>query len=209
MNKSKTICVLGVILLFFGLTISSSLNAELLESNTIKSTTSSNKNYEEVIIYRYGLNGEVTPVRIQVPSVYNKDLSDIVADKCNELFENDKELKELTLNEENDSKWVEVKSEGKGFFFCFRPLVFKNRKVLWRTVLKCRYFYQGDYTLVRENKTAEWTPVLEDVHEIRIIGFTGYVYFQRFRLFRNMTIQGYTTTLEWRTPKWPRNPWVK
>lgn len=209
MNRTKTIYVIGIVILFFGLTISSSLNAELLESNTAQSTTPANNYSEEVTIYRYGLDGEIKPVKLQVPSAEEKGLSVIVAEKCKELFENDIELQELIQPEENTSRWFEVKSEGKGFFFCFRPTILKNRRVLWRTVLVCRYFFQGDHTLVKDNKTADWTPILEDVHEIRIIGFIGYIYFQRFRIFRSMIIQGYTTSLEWRTPKWPRNPWIK
>ena len=200
MNRTKTIYVIGIIILFFGLTISSSLNAGPLESNNYS---------EEITIYRYGLNGEIKPLKIQVSSLEEKSLADIVNDKCKELFENDKELQKLTQSEENNSKWFEVKSEGKGFFFCFRPVIFKNRHILWRTVLICRYFYQGDHTLIRDNKTSDWTPLLEDVHEIRIIGFTGYIYFQRFRIFRSMTIQGYTTSLEFRTPKFPIEPWIK
>jgi hypothetical protein len=209
MKKVKTRYVFGVILLFFGLTLSSSLNAELLNTNTNQLTSNEVNDYEEFTIYRFGLNGDVTPLEIQVPIIENKNFRNIVADKCKELFDNDKEMQEFKTNDENTSNKFEVKSEGKGFFFCLRPLLLKNRRVLLRSVLICRYFFEGDYTIIKENETSDWTPVLEDVHEIRIIGFTGYIYFDRFRVFRNVYVNGYTVSLEWRTPKWPRNPWIK
>jgi hypothetical protein len=204
MNKPKTIFVVGVTILFLGLSVLPSLNAEFLESDESRSISSYSNSYEEITVYRYGPNGDIKPLKIQITSIAGENFAELVSDKCRELCEKDEELQQIIQSEES----FEVKSEGKGWFFSFRPIIWKNRKVLWRTVLMCRYFYEGDYTKVRDNETSEWIPVLEDVHEIRIIGFTGYVYVQRFRVFRSMIVQGYTSSLEWRTPKWPRNPWA-
>ena len=62
MNKPKTIFVIGVTILFLGLSVLPSINAEFLESDESRSISSYTNSYEEITVYRYGPNGDIKPL---------------------------------------------------------------------------------------------------------------------------------------------------
>ena len=50
-----------------------------------------------VTIYRHGIDGSVEPMEINLKLEEGKYLGEAIADKCQELFENDEELQENTI----------------------------------------------------------------------------------------------------------------
>ncbi len=136
-NISKKIIALTICLLFL-LTI-----AEVSVSKTIsKKEYSKTKEIVETktyTLYRYGNNGKITPVQVEIDITEDTDLSKVLEEKCVELFNEDEELQkniEEIKNEKNNSNssmdlgLFYIKSRGKGFHFKSKLLVKILTKIL-------------------------------------------------------------------------------
>lgn len=187
----------GITVMFLILTISPSINADLLQSEP-------DETCNEIALFRVDSNGQIMPVDVCITSVEGQDLETTIAEKCKELCENDKELQQTIRNVDESSKWIEVESKGRGFHWSFRRIIFSNRNVLWRLVIKYRYFFGDGYTKIRMNESDEWTTLVEGPHFVRIIGFTGYVNFKPRIFWGSTIIHGYALGIDWGTPRWPK-----
>ena len=112
----------------------------------------------------------------------------VIAEKCQELFENDIELEQFF---KSNPKFLdrEIKAKGSGLHWCLLLRVpFLNRSVLWRSVIRYRFLGEEDYTMVK--LLGEWTTWAIGPHAARIVGFRGYVYFSPRWLFGLTILHG-------------------
>ncbi len=138
----KKILVLATCFVFFLTIAQNAISVEI--KNEIKEDKIIEKDsYSETItLYRYGLNGEIKPVRVTFELAEDEDLSLAIQEKCRELFENDEEfqsyIKEDINNSENNTNIslglgkFRVASRGKGFHIQSKML----EKILVRLLLR-------------------------------------------------------------------------
>lgn len=102
-------------------------------------------------IYRYGPDGSITPLQVDI----DIDKDENLADKCEELFENDIEMQKLVEIELENITFgfiCKVKSQGKGFhyksmflekiilrFVLFRLGLPRITTILHKPLIVCRY----------------------------------------------------------------------
>lgn len=78
---------------------------------------------ETITLFRYGPDGSITPIKVKIEAKDGKDIGEAIADKCEELFENDAEMqnyveKSISIgNYTIDFGIIKVKSHGRGFHF--------------------------------------------------------------------------------------------
>lgn len=65
---------------------------------------------QEITLYRYGLDGEINPVEVEIVAEEGEDLSKVVQEKCKELFKEDEELQGYVQD-------LETKANNSGFKF--------------------------------------------------------------------------------------------
>ena len=203
MKNTKKYYVVGILLLFFGLAIFPSINAESNKMYTPQLDIS-NEVKKEITLYKIDTDGRITPVDVDIALEKGQDLETIIAEKCKELCENDGEIQQSIAIKEGYPKWIEIESNGKGFHWALRRIRLANRTVIWRTMIKYRYFFKEDYTNIRFNESGEWIPLLKGPQIIRLIGFTGYVNFKPRIFWGSTIIHGYALSVEWATPRWPK-----
>jgi len=68
-------------------------------------------------IYRYGADGSVTPIDIDLEIDEEDDIGKVLADKCEELLNNDKEMQNFSLKALKIGFASKVKSWGRGFHY--------------------------------------------------------------------------------------------
>lgn len=68
-----------------------------------------------VILYRHGVDGSITPIKVEVDSDISEDSGDAIFEKCQELFENDEEFKNYSRIKVN--LFSLVSSKGRGFHY--------------------------------------------------------------------------------------------
>lgn len=68
-------------------------------------------------IYRYGPNGSIKPIQIEINQKEGQTLGDILVNKCCDLLENDRELQKFCQDytNVNNTLLAKVASQGKGF----------------------------------------------------------------------------------------------
>ena len=68
-----------------------------------------------VILYRHGIDGSVTPFEVNLNLEDGQDIGKVMADKCEELLENDEEIQKfLALSDYKLGVLCKVKSHGRG-----------------------------------------------------------------------------------------------
>ena len=205
MNKLNSCLIFCVVFLFVICEIAPSIIAQPddKDSNYLDYYK---ENEKEITLYKVDITGRVQPVNTIITLDENQDEDELIAKKCKELFEEDEDMQRSICTLE-DNAWVEIESMGKGFHWSFRRMFLTNRTVIWRTMIKFRYFYAVDYTNIRYNGSEDWTPLLEGPQKIRLIGFTGYINFKPRIFWGKTIIHGYALGLDWATPRWPKNGW--
>jgi hypothetical protein len=105
-----------IIIFISGLPAVSSISISSFNPNNNLTT----KPKEIITLYRYGLDGKITEMQIEVEIEEVTDIYDAVEKKCMELVQNDEEFKEVIGNP-NISRNITsiVKSRGKGFHLHF------------------------------------------------------------------------------------------
>jgi len=121
-NYNKPLAI--IICVLFLLTIAQAGMSESLNSEK-KEETKNEIITQKIILYRYGINGEITPVEVEI-DLTEEDLGKAMQDKCQELFEEDQELQDYFSNLEIKTKksglnfgWgsYRISSHGKGYHF--------------------------------------------------------------------------------------------
>jgi len=186
----------GIIIMLFILSISPSINADFNKENLSQSNPPN-----KIILYKVDSSGQMKPLEVYIKPEEGQDLESSVTKKCKELCENDTEIQQFINTKEGFIRWVEVESKGKGFHWSFRRILLSNRNLMWRSIIRYRYFYAEDYTNIRIKGTDEWITLMEGQQRIRLVGFTGYVSFKPNLLWGNTIIHGYTLRVEWSNPE--------
>ena len=71
-----------------------------------------------VTLYRHGVDGSIKPLNVNIKYWDNEDLGDAIAEKCEELFKNDDEFKDLeNLSNIKLGFYSIVSSKGRGFHY--------------------------------------------------------------------------------------------
>jgi|GEM_PF-1713347 len=174
MKTINAIAAFLITALFFGLALSS--------FSTMGSSKTGTQTVQSIIIFRFGPDGNVKTTKANIELNDKSNALEVIRDKCNALYDNDKELQQILY------KWggfhSKIESQGYGFHFAFfRPM--KRSKLMLRSMIFFRYFNDTDYTKVN-NQTIVIGP-----HKGRVIGFIGYVCFSN-RFFGYTVIDGYS-----------------
>ena len=127
MNKNiKKIIVVAITFTFLltavGISQAIAINKTVSTDEKIESET--------LTFYRYGPDGTVTPIEVEVDTKNIDNIEDFLADKCEELFEKDTEIQNFVQSKINsyienrkqvnlsfDFGYLHVKSKGKGFHY--------------------------------------------------------------------------------------------
>lgn len=189
-------------LLFLTLCVFPAIDAE--RSTTSNQSETLGTETEEITIYKVETNGRMTPIKVCINSEDEKNLDSTIAEKCKELFENDKQLQQKvntyrSLKLFTPLRPVEVESKGWGVHYSIRRLFWAHRFLIWRSVIKYHFFNSTDYTKFELKDFGEMTVTGDQ--NISLIGFTGYVNYKP-NIFKDHTIiiHGYCLRLEtkWR-----------
>lgn len=190
MHKFKKIIIalFMVITIFIsGLPAASSISISINNQNNDENLTTTTR--ETVTLLRYGADGSITPIEIEIDVKEGTDVYDAVEEKCLEMIQNDEEFKDLQANPNITRNITSiVKSRGKGFhllfiftikwvkmfdFFQFLP-PFQYRRLPIPII----------YAKYKKDLTAETkitpiydlknTSVIKGPHSVTTIGFIGF-----------------------------------
>ncbi len=110
-EKKLIAIVVSLAFIITGISSASAINTNEVEKTREVSTF-------PVTIYRYGIDGSMEPMEINLKLEKGEDLGEAIADKCQELFENDEELQEyLTSTGIKLGFLCKIKSRGRGFHY--------------------------------------------------------------------------------------------
>jgi hypothetical protein len=131
LNKSKKI--IGAILLTFLFLISGIISSSAYSINKEYVTCESPEEIDSfsrtITIFKYGINGDITPVDIKIDFNNLEEINEAISDKCEELLMNDNEFKSFNSSI-SLGIFTFVKSHGRGIHL--KP--FSKSKILY-----CRY----------------------------------------------------------------------
>ncbi|MCK4819303.1 hypothetical protein KA005_26260 [bacterium] len=154
-----------------------------------------------ITLYRYGPDGSIKPVKVDIKIIDGQDLGEAILEKCSELVDADAGIQNCMLGNGSDiniSVLSRVKSWGRGFHwkspFTFRvpfPLILKYN--LFATIpLRYKIFginviprvycnYSNDKgakteitPLLFPSRQNQNTTVVEGNHTVTVLGFIGY-----------------------------------
>lgn len=191
-NKNKYFIFTNFII-FLLLCINPSIYADSIQSNLLN--FSSNK----INIFKINSNAMISPVNILLKQVEQNNLDSTIEQKLDNLFKDEKKLQQFIYTN-NVLPWVEVESKGYGLHRSLPKIFWSNRTIIWRSVIKYRFFNDSDYTKGRFKGSDEWMTISGSQH-IRLIGFIGYVSFKsnvllsRFKI-HEIIIHGYTLRID-------------
>ena len=157
-----------------------------------------NKKTQKVTLYRYGPDGSVKPVDVEVLFNNGQNLADAIAEKCEELAESDIEIQSF-LGDNNTSNGTntsilklgflsKVKSKGRGFHFkcktkvnvlirfkLFSLLLPKIRVWARTPIVFCKYSNDSRaHTTIISTQDSNLTKVVEGSHSVFIYNFVGF-----------------------------------
>lgn len=157
------------------------------EQNLINESTSKVK---EITVYRFGPDGIINPIQVTIDVDETQDIGRTIVEKCEELFENDIEMKSF-LQGNNSSAYIlkRVTSYGRGLHIKLSPRIQLNKRIalfpllppylrtaVFLPIRYCKYTRDpGAYTRIsalnnRRNISQEY----HGPHEILSVGFIGY-----------------------------------
>jgi hypothetical protein len=97
-------------------TASSLYMSSLGTSSSKRSPIEISETTKTITIYRYGLNGSVIPLQIEITQKEGQNLGEILVNKCCDLLESDRELQKFCQDytNVNNTLLAKVTSQGKG-----------------------------------------------------------------------------------------------
>jgi len=121
LHKFKKIIIaqfMIIIILFSSLPIVSSITISKNNPNNDQNLTTTTR--EKITLLRYGIDGSITPIEIEIDVKEGTDIYDAVEEKCLELIKNDEEFKDVLANPNITRNITSiVKSRGRGFHLQF------------------------------------------------------------------------------------------
>jgi hypothetical protein len=194
---TKRLAVIFICLAFLlpSITVSSAENLKFFKSSenmNLKEISSVKKTYT---IYRFGPDGSISPIQVDIDLDKGQDLGEIIANKCEELFEKDIEMQKLIEIELENLTFgfiCKIKSQGRGFhyksmllekmiirFFLFRFGLPRITTILHTPLIVCRYAKDTSAKtkitqLFGKNDTINKTMIIEGNHTVIAQNFIGY-----------------------------------
>lgn len=165
-----------------------------------------------ITLYRYGPDGLVTPIKVELELEEGQDMVDAIVAKCDELLENDEEIQQLVDRATNKSifgLFCRVTSSGAGFHY--KTMLLEKlyiRYLLWKLNLPriapfiakpfvfCRYKSDDEaktiITPILGNKTD--SREIEGTHSVFVnsfIGIAGWIGRFSYTLLTKRAFSGY------------------
>ena len=187
-EKKLIAIVVSLAFVITGISSASSVNTNEVEKIREVSTF-------PVTIYRHGIDGSVEPMEINLKLEEGKYLGEAIADKCQELFENDEELQEyLTSIGIKLGFLCKIKSSGKGFHYQtkliekiilrvirFRLALPRLNTLLTSPLVFCRYKKDLNANTTITSLLLSNTKYVSGNHTVIIHNFIGFTtWFGRF-----------------------------
>jgi len=200
-NKVSAIGIICLVLL-------SGLAAITVASVQYGSSGKSAEQTTTITLYRYGPDGSITPVKVDIRITSGQDLGEAILEKCSELVDNDIEMLNYISGNgytTNGSIWANISSWGKGLHwkssFRFRiPLLVILRFKVFQDVpfrykifginvipwVHCNYMNDDNATTTIEtlptpSRPDKKTTVVEGRHNVTAFSFFGYTYWRGAR----------------------------
>jgi hypothetical protein len=172
-----------------------SISVVTAQSAVIKNVVNENeditseKTTKTVTVYRFGTDGSVQPVNIEIDVEDGQDINDVIAEKCEQMMENDLEFQSLALNNTTSFSALSiVKSKGRGLHLKLSPRIqyIKNYKLFpmlppyFRTaifipIVFCKYSRDlKASTTIKPLLNPNNTRVLKGIHSVLCVGFYGF-----------------------------------
>ncbi|OGS41155.1 MAG: hypothetical protein A3K77_07330 [Euryarchaeota archaeon RBG_13_31_8] len=193
----KKIIVIFIMLVFVlpSITVSSSETIKIsrsVENIGLKQPSCPKKCYT---IYRFGLDGSITPIQVDIDVDESQYIGESIANKCEELFEKDSEMQsliEIELENLTFGFLCKVKSHGRGLhyksmmlekaisrFVLFRLGFPRATTILHNTFIVCRYpkDIRAKTKITQffgKNDTINKTMIVEGNHTVIVQNFIGY-----------------------------------
>jgi hypothetical protein len=180
---AKKLTVISVLLLFLVSGLASASLVSVQESSPDDSVATNT-----VTLYRYGPDGTITPVQVDIDLDEQQDVAGAIVEKCGKLTENDMEIQNFINKNSSAGIFSHIISKGRGFHFKTRICIsFPKRFDLFPLlppyfglrikipIVYCRYPNDADASttitpLLRKNITRS----IEGNHTILVFGFIGY-----------------------------------
>jgi len=185
LEKKLIVSFISVVILISGLTTVSAVTIEK-ENPNIKDDEPSLQT-ETVTLYRFGLDGSLTPVEVEVELKEGQDLNDAIEEKCVELLENDPEFQESLDDNTTMGALSIVKSRGRGLHLKLRPSIqwpikYKLFPMLPPYVFRrvhipivyCKYTRDDRALTTITPLSGEIATTVEGPHSVLCIGFYGF-----------------------------------
>jgi len=188
-NRNKIIVLfITQIFLISGLVTASDVNIEKSIEKTEEELEPVSLS-KTVILYRHGVDGSITPIKVKINSGNLIDTGDAILEKCQELFENDEEFKNVSKIKVNI--YSMVKSKGRGFHYQMQLLgKLSIRYILFRLglpriktlfndpLIVCKYKNEEAKTTIRPLLLPNIKVEINGSHIVIVhsfIGFTSWI----------------------------------
>lgn len=143
-----------------------------------------------VTLYRYGIDGSITPIQVDITLDDGEDIGEAIADKCSKLMKSDIEIQDFVKKNGSIGVLSKIWSRGRGLHFKanIRIQLIKRVKLFpllppyFRTAIiiptiYCRYpkdvKAHTEITPLRDGKNAT-TKIVDGPHGVLAVGFIGY-----------------------------------
>lgn len=186
LEKKLIVTLVSLIILLSGLSTASAISIKKDSSYTSEAETSTST--KMVTLYRFGTDGSITPVEVEVEVEEGQDINEAIEEKCLTILENDTEFQGLLNDSVSRNITSIVRSRGRGFHLKFvftiqwlksfdffpllPPYIFRRIRI---PIVYCKYKNDPKAKttitplLNRTNKL-----VVEGPHSVRSIGFFGF-----------------------------------
>jgi len=184
--KNKIIVFLVIFII-----ISSGITAVSAIDINNKCITSEKENsevtLETVTLFRYGLDGSVKTIEIEIEVDDETDIYDLIEKKCEKLLEEDNEFQELLDNTSSTNLFSKVRSRGRGIhlkiapqliwpvkfklFPLLPPYIFRRVKI---PIIYCRYPRDPDAFTEVDPIISGAAEKTTSYHSVLSIGFYGF-----------------------------------
>ena len=191
LEKKFIVILVSLAFLMSGIATTSAITIQKNETGELEEASSEMAPLTKTVtLYRYGIGGSVTPFEVNINLEDGQDIGKAMADKCEELLENDEEIQNF-LKEWNYNGGVlcKVKSTGKGFHYqtllieklLVRFLLFKLdlpriHTILNKPLVLCKYKNPEAETTITPlliNAT-KYTRNMTGKHMVACINFLGF-----------------------------------
>jgi len=184
-NKKLIGILLTLVILISGISTVSGMS---LNNENPETSEEENQEIQTVTLYRYGPDGSISTMKINVELEEGQDINDAIEEKCLEILEDDEEIQGLLNENVTRNALSRVRSRGRGLHLKFTftiswlkkydifpllpPYIFRRIRI---PIVYCRY--PNDL-----NAKTVITPVLDkdniteedDPHSVLCVGFIGF-----------------------------------